>query len=70
MFLIGSEAMSFRNIMLLAVLGLLLAVCFLSDKIAPKFGEADEKKLAERSLLIKLAAAAVALIMYLVIFLS
>ena len=70
MLLIGSEAMSFRNIMLLAVLGLLLAVCFLSDKIAPKLGEADEKKLAERSLLIKLAAAAVALIMYLVIFLS
>ena len=56
--------------MLLAVLGPLLAVCFLSDKIAPKLGKADEKKLAERSLLIKLAAAAVALIMYLVIFLS
>ena len=61
--------MSVRNILLLAVLGILLAVCFLSNKIAEKMGEADEKKLAERSLIIKLAAAAIALVMYLVTFL-
>ena len=53
-----------------AVLGILLAVCFLSNKIAEKMGEADEKKLAERSLIIKLAAAAIALVLYLVTFLS
>ena len=62
--------MSVRNILLLAVLGILLAVCFLSNKIAEKMGEADEKKLAERSLIIKLAAAAIALVLYLVTFLS
>ena len=62
--------MSVRNILLLMVLALLLAVCFLSDKIAGKMGEADEKKQGERSLIIKLAAAAAALILYLVTFLS
>ena len=62
--------MSIRNILLLMVLALLLAVCFLSDKIARKMGEADEKKQGERSLIIKLAAAAAALILYLVTFLS
>ena len=62
--------MSIRNILLLMVLALLLAVCFLSDKIARKIGEADEKKQGERSLIIKLAAAAAALILYLVTFLS
>ena len=49
---------------------LLLAVCFLSGKIAEKLGEADEKKLAERSLIIKLIAAGLALVLYLVTFLS
>ena len=62
--------MSIRNILLLTVLGLLLAVCFLSQKIARKMGEADEKKLTERSLMIKLAAAAAAVILYLVTFLT
>ena len=62
--------MSIRNILLLMVLALLLAVCFLSDKIARKMGEADEKKQGERSLIIKLAAAAAALILYLMTFLS
>ena len=64
------NSMSIRNILLLMVLALLLAVCFLSDKIARKMGEADEKKQGERSLIIKLAAAAAALILYLVTFLS
>ncbi len=64
------NSMSIRNILLLMVLALLLAVCFLSDKIARKMGEADEKKQGEKSLIIKLAAAAAALILYLVTFLS
>ena len=62
--------MSVRNILLLAVLAVLLAVCFLSGKIAERLGEADEKMLAQRSLIIKLTAAALALILYLVTFLS
>ena len=62
--------MSVRNILLLAALAVLLGVCFLSGKIAEKLGEADEKKLAERSLIIKLIAAGLALVLYLVTFLS
>ena len=62
--------MSVRNILLLAALAVLLAVCFLSGKIAEKLGEADEKKLAERSLIIKLIAGGLALVLYLVTFLS
>ena len=62
--------MSVRNILLLAALAVLLGVCFLSGKIAEKLGETDEKKLAERSLIIKLIAAGLALILYLVTFLS
>ena len=60
--------MSIQNILLLAALGLLLIVCFFSNRIAEWFGKTDEKQLAKRSLLIKLGAAAAALIIYVATF--
>ncbi len=62
--------MDIRKVMLLAVLVLLLAVCFLSDRIAGRLGQADEKTMAKRSLMIKLGALAAVVILYLVTFLA
>ena len=63
--------MGVRQIVMMVLLGILLAVCFLSGRIARwMLKDADEKAVEKRSLLIKLAAALIVAVMYLVTFLS
>ena len=61
--------MSGQNIAMLAVLALLVALCFSSGVIARRVAPGDERRQQRVSLLIKLAAAAVALVLYLAVFL-
>ena len=60
--------MSVQNIALLAVLALLVAICFSSGAIARKLKPEDEAAQTRLSLVIKLAAAAVALAIYIAVF--
>ncbi|MBQ8080317.1 MAG: hypothetical protein IJ240_00290, partial [Clostridia bacterium] len=57
-----------KKIVLLIVLATLVLICFLSDRLAGRFSGADEGRKAKLSLLIKLGCAAVALIIYLIVF--
>ncbi len=61
--------MSGQNIALLAVLVVLVAVCFSSGLIARKLRPDDAAAQAKTSLFIKLGATLVALALYLVVFL-
>ncbi len=61
--------MSAGQIILLVVLAVLLAVCFLSGKIAARFFGPDGQTVLKRSLQIKIGASAAALVLYLIVFL-
>ena len=62
--------MSGQNIALLAVLALLVALCFSSGAIARKAAPDSAERQARLSLAIKLGAALVALALYLIVFIS
>ena len=60
--------MDIRKILTLVFLLLLVAVCFLSEKIVRLFGDRPEEEIKKRSLVIKAGAAAAAAALYLVVF--
>lgn len=60
--------MSAQRIVCLAVLAVLLVVCFLSDRIADRFVKDREDKAKRLSLIIKGAVLAVAVVIFLAVF--
>ena len=62
--------MSGQNIALLAVLALLVAVCLMSGLISKRLKPDDLQKQTRLNLMIKLAAALTALVIYLIVFIK